>query len=64
MNQEEDEFLIAYGKILTKQGLIKNEVTRYGINKFILSQAIKGFKEQLKKVAQKPQEVNAPPLNV
>ena len=59
MNQEEDEFLIAYGKILAKQGLIKNEVKRYGITKFILNQAIKGFKEQLKKAVQKPQEVNA-----
>ena len=62
MNQEEDEILMAYGNILAKQGLIKNEVKRYSINKFILNQAIKGFKEQLKKSIQEPQDINAPPI--
>lgn len=49
MNKEEDEILMAYGRILAKQGLIKNNITRYGITKFILIQAINGFKEQLRK---------------
>ena len=59
MNQEEDEILMAYGKILAKQGLIKNEVKRYGITKFILNQAVDGFKEQLKKSIQKPPDLIA-----
>ena len=49
MNKGEDEILMAYGAILAKQGLIKNKITRYGITKFILTQAINGFKEQIKK---------------
>ena len=58
MNQREDEILMAYGKELAKGGFIKNEVTRYGITKFILKQAIDGFKEQMKKVAEKPLDEN------
>ncbi len=49
INKEEDKILMAYGKILADQGLIKNEVKRYSITKFILTQAVNGFKEQLKK---------------
>lgn len=49
MNKKEDEILMAYGSILASKGFIKNKVTRYGIAKFILTQAIDGFKEQLGK---------------
>ena len=59
MNKEEDEILMSYGKILASKGLIKNDIKRYGINKFILQQAVNGLKEQLKKSMQETQEVKA-----
>ncbi len=52
---------MAYGQILAKEGLIKEDVTPYAITKFVLKQAVDSFKDQLKKVAQDSQDINTVP---
>jgi hypothetical protein len=50
MNVEEDAILMEIGQILYKQGLIES-TTRHAITKFLLRQAINGFKEELRRLS-------------